>query len=189
MYGIAAKSVRTHALVWPGLENGSHRLTGSFACTYRCNVDRKLSARVVALAMRRGARHSCATDSIFSRPSDLMCGGVRLVVRRQVAGGTAEDKDEKLRQEARQLFKALCGKLDALTRFHFAPKPVIEDMTVKSEVGGGLRCYVLVIHSRLTHCLLNILLQCFCADGLRTVLQAGRHWHSHTETCPATAYC
>ncbi|KXZ52900.1 hypothetical protein GPECTOR_8g28 [Gonium pectorale] len=53
---------------------------------------------------------------------------------RQVAGGTAEDKDEKLRAEARALFKALSFKLDALSRFHFAPKPVVEDMTVRSEV-------------------------------------------------------
>ncbi|KXZ52911.1 hypothetical protein GPECTOR_8g29 [Gonium pectorale] len=52
---------------------------------------------------------------------------------RQVAGGTAEDKDEKLRAEARALFKALSFKLDALSRFHFAPKPVVEDMTVRSE--------------------------------------------------------
>ncbi|KAG2498501.1 hypothetical protein HYH03_003752 [Edaphochlamys debaryana] len=53
---------------------------------------------------------------------------------RQVAGGTAEDKDEKLRLEAKALFKALCGKLDALSRFHYAPKPVVEDMTVRTEV-------------------------------------------------------
>ncbi len=55
---------------------------------------------------------------------------------RQVTGGTVEDKDEKLRQEAKALFKALCGKLDALCRFHFAPKPLVEDMTVRSEVGA-----------------------------------------------------
>ncbi|KAG2445425.1 hypothetical protein HXX76_000046 [Chlamydomonas incerta] len=53
---------------------------------------------------------------------------------RQVAGGTAEDKDDKLRGECRTLFKALCAKLDALSRFHFAPKPVIQEMTVKAEV-------------------------------------------------------
>ncbi|PNW79886.1 hypothetical protein CHLRE_08g370601v5 [Chlamydomonas reinhardtii] len=53
---------------------------------------------------------------------------------RQVAGGTSEDKDDKLRAECRTLFKALCAKLDALSRFHFAPKPVIQDMTVKAEV-------------------------------------------------------
>ncbi|GFR43851.1 hypothetical protein Agub_g4977, partial [Astrephomene gubernaculifera] len=53
---------------------------------------------------------------------------------RQVAGGTTEDKDERLRGEAKALFKALCFKLDALSRFHFAPKPVVEEMAVRSEV-------------------------------------------------------
>ncbi|PNG99985.1 U3 small nucleolar ribonucleoprotein MPP10 [Tetrabaena socialis] len=52
----------------------------------------------------------------------------------ETAGGTSEDKDERLRLEAKGLFKALCFKLDALSRFHFAPKPVVEDMTIRSEV-------------------------------------------------------
>lgn len=56
---------------------------------------------------------------------------------RQATGGTSEDKDEPLRLACAALFKALCGKLDAMSRFHFAPKPVVEDMTVKSEVGRG----------------------------------------------------
>ncbi|GIL47167.1 hypothetical protein Vafri_4051, partial [Volvox africanus] len=53
---------------------------------------------------------------------------------RKVMGGSTEDKDEKLRKEARTIFKLLCGKLDALCRFHFAPKPVVEDMTIRTEV-------------------------------------------------------
>uniref|UniRef100_A0A2N9HX35 Uncharacterized protein n=1 Tax=Fagus sylvatica TaxID=28930 RepID=A0A2N9HX35_FAGSY len=36
--------------------------------------------------------------------------------------------------EASMLFKKLCLKLDALSHFHFAPKPVIEDMSIQSNV-------------------------------------------------------
>lgn len=36
-----------------------------------------------------------------------------------------------MRQEARSQFAALCAKLDALSHLHFAPKPVIEEVTVK----------------------------------------------------------
>ncbi|XP_024544906.1 U3 small nucleolar ribonucleoprotein protein MPP10 [Selaginella moellendorffii] len=42
-----------------------------------------------------------------------------------------ETEADKLKQEARDVFKRLCIKLDALAHFHFAPKPVIEDMAVK----------------------------------------------------------
>ena len=48
-------------------------------------------------------------------------------------GGTVEDKEERPRREARALFQALCAKLDALSHFHFAPKPVVEEL----EVGGA----------------------------------------------------
>eukprot|EP00803_Ostreobium_quekettii_P011262 evm.model.scf_1173.1 EVM.evm.TU.scf_1173.1 scf_1173:928-4456(-) len=46
----------------------------------------------------------------------------------------AHDKDEGLRQEARQLLADLCLRLDALTHFHFTPKPVVEQMEVKVDV-------------------------------------------------------
>lgn len=53
---------------------------------------------------------------------------------RTVTGGGVEDKDEGLRKEARKLFKELSLSLDALTHFHFAPKPVIEEMEIKVDV-------------------------------------------------------
>lgn len=47
---------------------------------------------------------------------------------------TAVDKQDAVRQEARVLMKDLFGKLDALSHFHYAPKPVIEEMQVRSDV-------------------------------------------------------
>ncbi|KAJ7555352.1 hypothetical protein O6H91_05G033300 [Diphasiastrum complanatum] len=41
---------------------------------------------------------------------------------------------EKLKEEATSLFKALCGRLDSLSHFHFAPKPIVEDMTIRANV-------------------------------------------------------
>lgn len=38
------------------------------------------------------------------------------------------------KKEATSLFKRLCLKLDALSHFHFAPKPVIEDMSIQANV-------------------------------------------------------
>nr|XP_009794923.1 PREDICTED: U3 small nucleolar ribonucleoprotein protein MPP10-like [Nicotiana sylvestris]XP_016438814.1 PREDICTED: U3 small nucleolar ribonucleoprotein protein MPP10-like [Nicotiana tabacum] len=37
-------------------------------------------------------------------------------------------------KQATMLFKKLCLKLDALSHFHFTPKPVIEDMSVQANV-------------------------------------------------------
>uniref|UniRef100_A0A7S0VDG6 Uncharacterized protein n=1 Tax=Polytomella parva TaxID=51329 RepID=A0A7S0VDG6_9CHLO len=52
------------------------------------------------------------------------------------AGEAYEDavdqKTAALRRECRGLLKAAVAKLDALARFHYAPKPVIEELTVKS---------------------------------------------------------
>ncbi|CAI9754144.1 unnamed protein product [Fraxinus pennsylvanica] len=42
-------------------------------------------------------------------------------------------KDEQ-KKEASMLFKKLCLKLDALSHFHFTPKPVIEDMSIQANV-------------------------------------------------------
>ncbi|XP_031500862.1 M phase phosphoprotein 10 [Nymphaea colorata] len=41
---------------------------------------------------------------------------------------------DELKKEASLLFKKLCLKLDALSHFHFAPKPVIEDMSIQTNV-------------------------------------------------------
>ena len=47
---------------------------------------------------------------------------------------TAVDKQDAVRQEAQNLMKELFGKLDALSHFHYAPKPVIEEMQVRADV-------------------------------------------------------
>lgn len=41
---------------------------------------------------------------------------------------------DELKKEANTLFKRICLKLDALSHFHFAPKPVIEDMSIQANV-------------------------------------------------------
>ncbi|XP_050375803.1 M phase phosphoprotein 10 [Argentina anserina] len=47
--------------------------------------------------------------------------------------GPLSSKD-KQKIEADMLFRKLCLKLDALSHFHFTPKPVIEDMTIQDNV-------------------------------------------------------
>ncbi|KAJ0441187.1 putative U3 small nucleolar ribonucleoprotein complex, subunit Mpp10 [Helianthus annuus] len=41
---------------------------------------------------------------------------------------------DEQKKEASLLFKRLCLKLDALSHFHFTPKPVIEDMSIQTNV-------------------------------------------------------
>lgn len=41
---------------------------------------------------------------------------------------------DEQKKEANMLFKKLCLKLDALSHFHFTPKPVIEDMSIQANV-------------------------------------------------------
>ncbi|PPR82631.1 hypothetical protein GOBAR_AA38082 [Gossypium barbadense] len=41
---------------------------------------------------------------------------------------------DELKKEASMLFKKLCLKLDALSHFHFTPKPVFEDMSIQTNV-------------------------------------------------------
>ena len=55
----------------------------------------------------------------------------------RATGASAPDTQEPLRQEARALFKQLVAKLDALASFHFAPKPVVEELAVRSDVAAA----------------------------------------------------
>ncbi|VVB18394.1 unnamed protein product [Arabis nemorensis] len=41
---------------------------------------------------------------------------------------------DELKKEASILFKKLCLKLDALSHFHFTPKPIIEEMNIQTNV-------------------------------------------------------
>ena len=50
------------------------------------------------------------------------------------AGAATSDRDEKVRAEARALAKLLFAKLDALSHFHYAPKPVLEELSVRADV-------------------------------------------------------
>ncbi|PKA54278.1 hypothetical protein AXF42_Ash000111 [Apostasia shenzhenica] len=50
-----------------------------------------------------------------------------------LAPAPLSSSDEQ-KKEATILFKSLCLKLDALSHFHFAPKPVIEEMSVQANV-------------------------------------------------------
>lgn len=43
---------------------------------------------------------------------------------------------DEQKKEAAMLFKKLCFKLDALSHFHFAPKPVVEDMSIQTNVSA-----------------------------------------------------
>ncbi|KAG5618155.1 hypothetical protein H5410_017979 [Solanum commersonii] len=47
---------------------------------------------------------------------------------------TALSFSDEQKKEATMLFKNLCLKLDALSHFHFTPKPVIEDMSIQANV-------------------------------------------------------
>lgn len=47
---------------------------------------------------------------------------------------TALSFSDEQKKEATKLFKKLCLKLDALSHFHFTPKPVIEDMSIQANV-------------------------------------------------------
>eukprot|EP00879_Flechtneria_rotunda_P007579 GHRR01007950.1.p1 GENE.GHRR01007950.1~~GHRR01007950.1.p1 ORF type:complete len:537 (+),score=268.55 GHRR01007950.1:389-1999(+) len=54
----------------------------------------------------------------------------------QATGFTAPDKQEPLRAQAKALFQALCAKLDALSSFIYTPKPVIQELEVRSDVAA-----------------------------------------------------
>ena len=44
-----------------------------------------------------------------------------------------DEKEEPLVTEARSLFRALATKLDSLSNFHFAPKPTVAEMQIKTD--------------------------------------------------------
>ena len=48
--------------------------------------------------------------------------------QREVMGVKDKDKNAPKREEIGSLFKHLCSKLDALSNFHFTPKPVAHEV-------------------------------------------------------------
>jgi U3 small nucleolar RNA-associated protein MPP10 len=52
----------------------------------------------------------------------------------QREGPAAEEEETALHKEARALWAALSTRLDSLSHFHFAPKPVVEELSIKHEV-------------------------------------------------------
>ncbi len=55
-------------------------------------------------------------------------------VKASTGADAVEERDAATKAEARSLLKGLFARLDALSHFHFAPKPVVEDMAVRTEV-------------------------------------------------------
>ncbi|XP_026405015.1 U3 small nucleolar ribonucleoprotein protein MPP10-like isoform X2 [Papaver somniferum] len=52
----------------------------------------------------------------------------------QQTGLVPESFSDERKKEASLLFQKLCYKLDALSHFHFTPKPIIEDMSIQVNV-------------------------------------------------------
>ena len=76
---------------------------------------------------------------------------------RAKTGNAVEDKDESVRSEARLVLKALFSKLDALSHFHFAPRPIVKDMSVQREVPAlAMEEVAPQVHGRF----LSILIEC-----------------------------
>lgn len=46
-------------------------------------------------------------------------------------GVTEDDPQAGLKNDLKQLFTKLCGKLDALCNFHYTPKAIIPEMKVQ----------------------------------------------------------
>ena len=54
----------------------------------------------------------------------------------QVMGEKETDELKVVHTELDGVWKKLCHKLDALSNFHFTPKPVIDEMTVHANVAA-----------------------------------------------------
>ena len=52
-------------------------------------------------------------------------------VLEETMGVTEDDPQAGLKNDLKQLFTKLCGKLDALCNFHYTPKVIITEMKVR----------------------------------------------------------
>ena len=103
--------------------------------TYGCTNQDALSEH--DLPFKYLAYHELKTMSVMSTFKMQGLGDIyeeEFVAATASGASTAVDKQDAVRQEAKNLMKELFGKLDALSHFHYAPKPVIEEMQVRADV-------------------------------------------------------
>eukprot|EP00904_Undaria_pinnatifida_P004878 jgi/Undpi1/151/HiC_scaffold_1.g00148.m1 len=55
---------------------------------------------------------------------------------KQTMGVTEDDPQAGLKNDLKQLFAKLCGKLDSLCNFHYTPKAVVPEMKVQADVAA-----------------------------------------------------
>ena len=89
---------------------------------------------------RRGAS-LCSSPAAILEPAACGMQGLGEIyeaefvqARAAVTGTALDDREESIRAEARALTRQLFARLDALSHFQYAPKPVVEDLSIRADV-------------------------------------------------------
>ena len=100
-----------------------------------CNMQPSDSRGRSAVAQSRAAYgvHTVALGAVCRRSLALLEGPT---LPWQVMGEKETDELKVVHTELDGVWKKLCHKLDALSNFHFTPKPVIDEMTVHANVAA-----------------------------------------------------